>query len=113
MFCKNCGIELNQEDLSCSSCRSKIVITFKRQPPGANHEKELISYYFRKGYEYKTIALFLKLQDNIEMSIRTLKRRLQSFSLQRTAYNITEESLKQTISREIEGSASTKGYRAL
>ena len=47
------------------------------------------------------------------MSIRTLKRRLQSFGLQRTPYNITEESLRQIISREIEGSASTKGYRAL
>ena len=42
-----------------------------------------------------------------------MKRQLQSFGLQRTAYNITEESLRQIISREIEGSASTKGYRAL
>ena len=47
------------------------------------------------------------------MSIRTLKRQLQSFGLQGTTYNIIEESLRQRISREIEGSASTKGYRAL
>ena len=113
MFCTNCGIEVNEEGLFSSSCGSKIVINYKQQPPGTNDEKELISYYFRKGYKYKTIVLFLKLWHNTEMSIRTLKRRLQSFSLQRTVYNITEESLRQIISREIEGSASTKGYRAL
>ena len=57
--------------------------------------------------------MFLKLRHNIEISIRTLKRRLQSFGLQGTVYSITEESLRQIICREIEGSASTKGYRAL
>ena len=113
MFCTNCGIEVNEEGLFCSSYGSMIVINCKQQPPGANDEKELISYYFRKGSKYKTIALLLKLRHNIEMSISTLKRRLQIFGLQRTAYNITEEGLRQTISREIEGSSSTKGYRAL
>ena len=113
MFCTNCGNEVNEEDLFCSSCGSKIVINCREQPPGTNDEKELISYYFRKGYKYKTIALFLKLRHNIEISIRTLKRRLQNFGLQRTACNVTEESLRQIISKEIEGSASTKGYRAL
>ena len=113
MFCTNCGTEVNEVGLFCSFCGSKIVINYREQPPGTNDEKELISYYFRKGYKYKTITLFLKLRHNIEISIHTLKRRMQSFGLQRTAYNITEESLRQIISREIEGSASTKGYRAL
>ena len=57
MFCTNCGIEVNEEGLFCSSCGSKIVINYKQEPPGTNDEKELISYYFRKGYKYKTIAL--------------------------------------------------------
>ena len=57
--------------------------------------------------------MFLKLRHNIEISIHTLKRRLQNFGLQRIACNVTEESLRQIISKEIEGSASTKGYRAL
>ena len=113
MFRTNCGNEVNEEDLFCSSCGSKIVINYREQPPGTNDKKELISYYYRKGYKYKTIALFLKLRHNIEISIRTLKRRLQNFGLQRTACNVTEESLRQIISKEIEGSASTKGYRAL
>ena len=110
MFCTNCGNEVNEEGLFCSSCDSKIVMNYREHPPGTNDEKELISYYFRKGYKYKTIALFLKLRNNIEISIRTLKRRLQSFGLQRTACNITGESLRQITSKEIEGLACTKGY---
>ena len=71
----------------------------------------MISYYSKKGYKYKTIALLLC--HNTEISIRTLKRRLQSFGLQRTVCNIREESLSQIISKEIRGLASTKDYRAL
>ena len=76
-------------------------------------KKEIISYYFKKGYKYTTIVSFLRLHHNIEISIRTLKRRLQTYGLQRKICNITEDSLKQIISREIEGSAPAKGYRAL
>ena len=39
-------------------------------------KKEIISYYIKKAYKYATIVLFLRLQHNIEISIRTLKRRL-------------------------------------
>ena len=57
--------------------------------------------------------MFFKLCHNTEISIRTLKRRLQSFGLQRTVCNITEESSRQIISKEIRGSASTKDCRVL
>ena len=108
MFCTNCGNEVNEKDVFCSSSGSKIVINYREQPPSTNDDfKELISYYFREGYKYKTITLFLKLCTNIEISILTLKRRLQNFGLQRTACNVREESLRQIISKEIEGSVST------
>ena len=55
----------------------------------------------------------MRLHHNIEISIRTLKRRLQTYGLQRKICNITEDSSKQIISREIEGSAVVRGYRAL
>ena len=58
MFCTNCGIEVNEEGLFCSSCGSKIVINYKQQPPGANDEKVLISYYFipNNSFVFETAA---------------------------------------------------------
>ena len=113
MFCTHCGNEVNEEGLFCSSSGSKIVINYRERPPGTSNEKELISHYFRKGYRYETKALLLKLHHNIEISICTLKRWLQSFGVQRTACNITGDSLRRIISKEIKGWACTKGYRAL
>ena len=76
-------------------------------------KKEIISYYLKKGYKYTTIVLFLRLHHSLEISIRKLKGRLQTHGLQRKICNITEDSWKQIISREIEGSAAAKGYRAV
>ena len=73
-------------------------------------ERETISYYFKKGYKQQ---LFLRLHYTIEISIRTLKRRLQTYGLHRKIGNITEDNLKQIISVEVEGSTVAKGYRAL
>ena len=50
------------------------------------------AYYFKKGYKWR-------LHHNTEISIRTLKRRLQTYGLQRKICNITEDSLKQIISK--------------
>ena len=66
-----------------------------------------------KGCKYTTIVLFLRLHRNTEICIRTLKRWLQTYGLQRKNCNITKDNLKQMFSREIEGSTAAKGYRAL
>ena len=65
---------------------------YNEHPPSADDEKEIISYYFKKGYKWR-------LHHNIEISIRTLKRPLQTYGLQRKICNITEDSLKQIISK--------------
>ena len=39
-------------------------------------ESDLISDYFKQGYRNAEIVEFLKLHDNIYMSLSTLKRRL-------------------------------------
>ena len=98
--------------LFCNFCGCKVCNNYNEHPPSTDDEKEMISYYFKKGYKYTAIVLFLRLHHNIEISIRTLKRRLQTYGLQRKICNITEDSLKQIISREIEGSAAVRGYRA-
>ena len=113
MFCTKCGTAVDGLILFCSFCGCRIYSNYNEHPPSTGDEKEIISYHFMKGYKYATIVLFLRLHHNIEISIRTLKRRLQTYGLQRKICNITEGSLKQIISREIEGSAAAKGYRAL
>ena len=113
MFCTKCGTEIDGVVLCCSFCGCKIYSNYNEHPPSTDDEKEIISYYFMKGYKYATIVLFLRLHHNTEFSIRTLKRRLQTYGLQRKICYITEDSLKQIILREIEGPAAAKDYRAL
>ena len=46
-------------------------------------EKEIITYYFSRGYEYDAIVHFLAKFHDITMSIRTLKNRLRRYQLRR------------------------------
>ena len=110
MFYTKCETAVDEVALFCNFCGCKIYSNYNEHPPSTDDEKEIISYYFKKGNKYTTIVLFLRLHHNIEISICTLKRRLQTYGLQRKIYNITEDSLKQINSREIEGSAAAKGY---
>ena len=68
MFCTKCGTAFDEVVLFCSFCGCKIYSNFKKHPPSTADEKEIISYYFMKGYKYATIALFLRLHYNIEIS---------------------------------------------
>ena len=54
--------------------------------PNSGSEREIIEYYFHKGFEYKNIFLFLQRYHGvhgIRLSERTLKRRLKDFDLKR------------------------------
>ena len=44
-------------------------------------EESFIRYYFFRGFEYKEIILLLFKKHGIEMSLRTLKRRIKSCGL--------------------------------
>ena len=46
-------------------------------------EEVLIKYYFYRGYGYKDIIVFLATYHNIEISERTLHRRLRMYGLSR------------------------------
>ena len=48
-------------------------------------EEVLITYYFYRGYQYRDILDFLATHHNIEMSERTLHRRLRTYGLSRRA----------------------------
>ena len=83
MFCTKCGTAVDGVALFCNFCGCKIYNSYNEHPPGTDDEKEIISYYFKKGYKYTTIVLFLRVHHNINISIRTLKLRLQTYGLQK------------------------------
>ena len=56
-------------------------------------EREVISYYFHCGYDYKAIVHLLKTHWDISLSKRTLKRRLQKYNLRKNS-NIDDSVLR-------------------
>ena len=85
MFCTN-GTAVDEVALFCNFCGCKIYNNYNEHSPSTDDKKEIISYYFKKGYKYTTIVLFLRLHHNIEINICTSKRRLQKW--------LTEENLQ-------------------
>ena len=63
--------------------------------PNSGSEREIIEYYFHKGFEYKNIVLFLQRYHGIRLSERTLKWRLTDFGLKR----------RQLVDENVEGRA--------
>ncbi len=108
MFCPFCGSELpNVEDLFqfCPFCGSEL-------PNAANQPvqdveavflgnkiscEELITRYFRQGFVYEKILLFLSNYHGIHMSLRTLKAKLNSLGLQRRNNEVDMDILRARI----------------
>jgi hypothetical protein len=76
-------------------------------------EEDIIRYYFFRGFSYEEMRMFLERNNGIEMSIRTLKRRIKSYGLQRrqVEYDIAE--VKEAIENIIDGHGSLQGYRSV
>ena len=79
-------------------------------------EREIITQYFHLGYSNSIIKDFLSNYHGIEMSLRTLKRRLQDFGLRRNS-NVNENDelrIREVIENEISnGSGASLGYRSI
>lgn len=76
--------------------------------------EEVIEKYFKKGHNYSDILRFLKKFHNIDISLSTLKRALQSMNLKRK--NVQESpatDIARAIVTEIYGSGYNLGYRSL
>ena len=76
-------------------------------------EEEAIRYYFSRKYEYNTILDFLDKFHDIKMSKWTLLNRLKEYGLTRRNREMDEATLRQDISRELEGAGNLLGYRAM
>ena len=76
-------------------------------------EKDLITYYFYKGFQYKEICMFLLKRHGRQMSLRTLKKRVKIYGLQRNNVQYDVDELRNAIRRLIDGYGSFMGYRAV
>jgi len=76
-------------------------------------EKDIITYYFRKGYEYHAIVNFLAKFHQINISIRTLKNRLRQYKLLRRTPAFDLDLVRDRILRELSGPGSSSGYRSM
>ena len=77
----------------------------------SDSEEDLIGKYFKYGYNYQTICLFLEKFHGTETSLRTLKRRLVQYVLKKASTDISDETLCSIIEREVKGPSSLKSYQ--
>lgn len=76
-------------------------------------ESVVIEKYFHLGYDYKTITDLLQVYHGITMSVRTLKRRLQSYNLVKKKINVDEDLIRNIIRSEMQGPGQLAGYRKM
>jgi hypothetical protein len=76
-------------------------------------EMDIIAHYFMRGFEYSTILSFLREFHDTEMSLRTLKNRLQSMGLKRRNVGADEEEVTMAIQEELNGPGCLRGYRSM
>ena len=80
MFYTKCDSQIGNEYHFCSTCghktRSELADSVPLQLQDSICEKDIIWNYFQAGYRYEVIVMFLRLYHNINISKRTLDRRL-------------------------------------
>ena len=79
----------------------------------ANDRDSIIENYFNAGYKYCEILAFLLLYHGINISLRQLKRILNTKGLRRRKHPSDLLDVINVIEREIQGSGSCIGYRAM
>jgi len=110
MYCFRCGSILARCIIFCSHCGSQI---HENAEIGDETNQEfLIRGYFKLGLKYSAIVQFLKKYHAIEMSVRTLKRKLRGLGLKKYD-DVSEQLLESVIRREIQGPPAFFGYRRM
>ena len=109
MYCHFCGSLLGENANFCGNCGARKKSLSSLQT--CDDKKEIITFYFKRGYEYQTICMFLEKYHQTTISLRTLKRRLAEYGLKKNPDSISDDCLRTIIEREIEGPTSLKGYR--
>ena len=102
MNCIYCGVDLNP-NVYCWNCGNKLPNCL---------EDELVGKHFKDGYSYKEILQILA-SHQIQISMRTLKRRIKRLGLSRRKTDFDRNALRAAISLECQGPCSLMGYRGL
>ena len=76
-------------------------------------EKEIITYFFSRGYQYDAIEHFLAKFHDITMSIRTLKNRLRRYQLRRRTPTCNLNLVREAILSELSGLGCSGGDRSM
>ena len=76
-------------------------------------EESLIRYCFFRGFDYKEIILLLLKNHRIEMSLRTLKRRIKSYGLRRQQPEHNIDQVRASVPTIIDVHGSFQGYRSV
>ena len=75
--------------------------------------QSLIENYFDLGFQYSEILAFLSGLHGIQLSLRQLKRILQTLGLRRRRGHASVQELTNAIEQELAGSGSGLGYRLM
>ena len=102
LTCEFCFETISPSDNFCFFCGKAL-----------NKEEPLITYYFKQGYEYDVILLFLSKFHGIEMSLRTLKNRYKSLGLRRRSAHFHKTEVRARIQQELDGPGCLSGYRSV
>lgn len=76
-------------------------------------ERSIIENYFFDGFQYRSILRFLSEYHNIDISYRTLKRRLRQYGLARRRRSPSLLTVWNLIHAELQGPGRLGGYRAM
>ena len=76
-------------------------------------KKASFGIIFFRGFEYKEIILLLLKNHGIEMSLRTLKRRIKSYGLRRQQPEYNIDQVRASVPTIIDGHGSLQEYRSV
>ena len=104
-----CGCQLITNENLCSGCvcRQRNYDLLE----SSENEEHLIRKYFKYRYNYQTIWLFLKMFHLIQISLRTLKRRLAQYVLKKASTEILDETVCSITEDEVPEPLPLKGHR--
>ena len=92
---------------------SKLVGCSGGEMEDGRDETELITRYFKQGFEYREICALLSRRHGVNMSERTLRRRLALLGLTRRNRQYNMDVVRNTLVSLRDGPESSRGYRAM